>query len=53
LVVLSLSDAIPIEDNNAPWFEAVVAEADIVEDRKPLGAAVLVVIGQHSLRSQP
>jgi len=51
VVVLSLSDAIPIEYDNAPWLEAVVAEADIIEDRKPLEAAVLAVMGHHSYRS--
>ena len=30
VVVLSLSDAIPIEYDNAPWLEAVVAETDII-----------------------
>ena len=29
------------------WLEAVVAEADIIEDRKPLEAAVLAVMGHH------
>ena len=31
--------------------KAVVAEADIIEDRKPLEAAVLAVMGHHSYRS--
>ena len=51
VVVLSLSDAIPVEYDTAPWLEAVVAEADIIEDRKPLEAAVLAVMGHHSYRS--
>ena len=51
VVVLALSDAIPVEYDNAPWLEAVVAEADIIEDRKPLEAAVLAVMGHHSYRS--
>ena len=51
VVVLSLSDVIPIEYDNAPWLEAVVAEADIIEDRKPLEAAVLAVMGNRSYRS--
>lgn len=51
VVVLALGDAIPIEYANAPWLEAVVAEADIIEDRKPLEAAVLAVMGHHSYRS--
>ena len=45
------SDEIPVEYDNAPWLEAVVAEADIVEDQKPLEAAVLAVMGHHSYRS--
>jgi len=51
VVVLALSDAIPVEYDNASWLEAVVAEADIIEDRKPLEAAVLAVMGHHSYRS--
>ena len=51
IVVLALSDAIPVEYDNSPWLEAVVAEADIIEDRKPLEAAVLAVMGHHSYRS--
>ena len=47
VLVLALSDAIPVEYDNAPWLEAVVAEADIIEDRKPLEAAVLAVMGHH------
>ena len=31
VVVLALSDAIPVEYDSAPWLEAVVAEADIIE----------------------
>ena len=51
IVVLALSDAIPVEYDNAPWLEAVVAEADIIEDRKPLEATVLAVMGHHCCRS--
>lgn len=51
VVVLALGDAIPVEYANASWLEAVVAEADIIEDRKPLEAAVLAVLGHHSYRS--
>ena len=51
VVVLALGDAIPVEYDNAQWLEAVVAEADIIEDRKPLEAAVLAVMGHHSYRS--
>jgi len=51
VVVLALNDEIPVEYDNAPWLEAVVAEADIVEDQKPLEAAVLAVMGHHSYRS--
>ena len=49
VVVLALGDAIPVEYNDAPWLEAVVAEADFVEDQKPLEAAVIavMVIAQH------
>ena len=50
-VVLALTDEIPVEYDNAPWLEAVVAEADIIEDQKPLEAAVLAVMGHHSYRS--
>ena len=52
VVVLALGDAIPVEYDNAPsWLEAVVAEADIIEDRKPFEAAVLAVMGHHFYRS--
>ena len=47
--MLALGDAIPVEYDKAPWLEAVVAEADIIEDRKPLEAAVLAVMGHHSI----
>ena len=50
-VVLALGDAIPVEYSDAPWLEAVVAEADFVEDQKPLEAAVIAVMGNHSYRS--
>ena len=44
VVVLALGDAIPVEYSDAPWLEAVVAEADFVEDQKPLEAAVIAVM---------
>lgn len=50
-VVLALGDVIPVEYVEAPWLEAVVAEADFVEDQQPLKAAVLSVMGNHSYRS--
>ena len=50
-VVLALGDVIPAEFVDAPWLEAVVAEADFVEDQQPLKAAVLSVMGGHSYRS--
>ena len=46
VVVLALGDAIPVEYADATWLEAVVAEADFIEDQKPLEAAVMA-----SLRS--
>jgi DNA-binding NarL/FixJ family response regulator len=51
VVVLALTDEIPVEYDNASWLEAVVAEADVIEDQKPLEAAVLAVMGRHSYRS--
>ncbi len=51
VVVLALNDAIPVEYDNAAWLEAVVAEVDIFENRKPLEAAILAVMGHHSYRS--
>jgi DNA-binding NarL/FixJ family response regulator len=51
VVVLALGDVIPAEYEHAPWLEAVVAEADIVEDQRPLQAAVIAVMGNHSYRS--
>ncbi|MFM2080622.1 MAG: hypothetical protein RLZZ124_560 [Cyanobacteriota bacterium] len=51
VVVLALGDAIPVEYSDAPWLEAVVAEADFVEDQKPLEAAVIAVMGHHFYRS--
>jgi DNA-binding NarL/FixJ family response regulator len=51
VVVLALGDVIPAEYNEAPWLEAVVAEADFVDDQRPLQAAVLAVMGHHSYRS--
>ncbi|MDM7952756.1 MAG: response regulator transcription factor [Cyanobium sp. CZS 25K] len=51
VVVLALGDVIPAEYEHAPWLEAVVAEADIVDDQRPLQAAVIAVMGHHSYRS--
>lgn len=51
VVMLALGDVIPAEYAHAPWLEAVVAEADIVEDQRPLQAAVIAVMGHHSYRS--
>jgi len=50
-VILALGDAIPAECAEAPWLEAVVAEADFVDDQQPLQAAVMAVLGGHSYRS--
>lgn len=50
-VILALGDAIPAECLEAPWLEAVVAEADFIDDQQPLQAAVLAVLGGHSYRS--
>jgi DNA-binding NarL/FixJ family response regulator len=50
-VMLALGDVIPAEHAEAPWLEAVVAEADFVEDQQPLKAAVLAVMAGHSYRS--
>jgi DNA-binding NarL/FixJ family response regulator len=51
VVVLALGDVIPAQYNDAPWLEAVVAEADFVGDQRPLQAAVIAVMGNHSYRS--
>jgi len=51
VVMLALGDVIPAEYEHAPWLEAVVAEADIVDDQRPLQAAVIAVMGHHSYRS--
>ena len=51
VVVLALGDVIPAEYNDAPWLQAVVAEADFVGDQRPLQAAVIAVMGNHSYRS--
>lgn len=50
-VILALGDAIPAECSEAPWLEAVVAEADFVGDQQPLRAAVMAVLGVHYYRS--
>jgi hypothetical protein len=47
-VILALGDAIPAECSEAPWLEAVVAEADFVGDQQPLRAAVMAVLGGRS-----
>ena len=51
VVVLALGDVIPAQYVEAPWLEAVVAEADFIGDQRPLQAAVLAVMGHHSYRS--
>ncbi|MDA0718224.1 MAG: response regulator transcription factor [Cyanobacteria bacterium] len=51
VVVLALGDVIPAQYAEAPWLEAVVAEADFIGDQRPLQAAVLAVMGQHHYRS--
>jgi DNA-binding NarL/FixJ family response regulator len=51
MVVLALGDVIPAQYSEAPWLEAVVAEADFSGDQRPLQAAVMAVMGQHSYRS--
>ncbi len=51
VVVLALGDVIPAEYAEAPWLEAVVAEADVVDDQRPLQAAVMAVMGNHVYRS--
>ena len=51
VVVLALGDVIPAQYVDAPWLEAVVAEADFIGDQRPLQAAVLAVMGQHYYRS--
>jgi DNA-binding NarL/FixJ family response regulator len=51
VIVLALGDAIPAEYADAPWLDAVVAEADFVDDQHPLQAAVLAVMGNHGYRS--
>ncbi len=50
-VIVALGDVIPAECIEAPWLEAVVAEADFVDDQQPLQAAVMAVLGGHSYRS--
>jgi DNA-binding NarL/FixJ family response regulator len=51
VVVLALGDVIPAQYVDAPWLEAVVAEADFIGDQRPLEAAVIAVMGQHCYRS--
>ncbi|MBM5827997.1 MAG: response regulator transcription factor [Cyanobacteria bacterium M_surface_7_m2_040] len=51
VVVLALGDLIPAEYSEAPWLEAVVAEADFIGDQRPLQAAVMAVIGGLFYRS--
>ena len=51
VVVLSLGDVIPAQYVDAPWLEAVVAEADFIGDQRPLEAAVIAVMGHHCYRS--
>jgi DNA-binding NarL/FixJ family response regulator len=51
LVLLALGDVIPAQYVEAPWLQAVVAEADFSGDQRPLEAAVIAVMAQHSYRS--
>lgn len=51
IVILSLGDVIPAEYAEASWLQAVVAEADFIDDQRPLHAAVMAVMGHHSYRS--
>jgi DNA-binding NarL/FixJ family response regulator len=51
VVLLALGDTIPAEYAQAPWLQAVVAEADVVGDQRPLEAAVMAVMGDHTYRS--
>jgi DNA-binding NarL/FixJ family response regulator len=51
VVVLALGDVIPAQYADADWLEAVVAEADFIGDQRPLQAAVMAVMGDHSYRS--
>lgn len=51
VVVLALGDVIPTQYVEAPWLEAVVAEADFIGDQRPLQAAVIAVMGHHCYRS--
>ncbi|WP_216900116.1 response regulator transcription factor [Synechococcus sp. CCY 9618] len=51
VVMLALGDVIPAEHADAPWLQAVVAEADVVEGQRPLEAAVMAVMANHSYRS--
>jgi DNA-binding NarL/FixJ family response regulator len=51
VVVLALGDVIPAQYVDAPWLQAVVAEADVIGDQRPLQAAVMAVMGNHSYRS--
>jgi DNA-binding NarL/FixJ family response regulator len=51
VVVLALGDVIPAQYADVPWLEAVVAEADVIGDQRPLQAAVMAVMGHHSYRS--
>jgi len=51
VVILALADVIPAEYVEAPWLDAVVAEADVVDDQRPLQAAVIAVMGNHAYRS--
>lgn len=50
-VVLALGDVIPVEFSDADWLQAVVAEADFIDDQKPLEAAIIAVMGNHGYRS--
>lgn len=51
VVMLALGDVIPAEHAEAPWLQAVVAEADVVDDQRPLEAAVMAAMADHAYRS--
>jgi hypothetical protein len=46
-----LADVIPTDGAEAPWLAAVVSEAPVVDDQRPLQAALIAVMGQHSCRT--
>jgi hypothetical protein len=44
-VVLAQGDAIPAECSYAPWLEALVSEANCLDERPLLQAAVMAILG--------